>query len=71
MMLISGDVRIIHAFNDNDNDLRNQVITLTITELIYVKNYKFYNLLKNNFYISNNSIISLKKIKVKKNILIL
>ena len=70
-MLISGDVRIIHAFNDNDNDLRNQVITLTITELIYVKNYKFYNLLKNNFYISNNSIIYFKKIKVKKNILIL
>lgn len=71
MMLISGDVRIIHAFNDNDNDLRNQVITLTITELIYVKNYKFYNLLKNNFYISNNSIFYFKKIKVKKNILIL
>ena len=71
MMLISGDVRIIHAFNDNDNDLRNQVITLTITELIYLKNYNFYNLLKNNFYISNNSIVYFKKIKVKKNILIL
>lgn len=50
-MLISGDVQLVHLFYGNDDIFRAQMSILTITELFYVKNYHFYNFVKNNFHI--------------------